>query len=90
MRKVERNGQTMVQGKTITGRADYGYCPLCLYAFKNHQTLNNHVRLHFCVTMVCGLADCWYVSHSTESMWKHAATHGLTTAEPIAVNTKKK
>ena len=90
MKKVERSGQMMVQGKSIKGSMDYGYCPLCLYASQNHWTLNNHVRLHFRMTMACGMPNCWYVTHSTESMWKHAASHGLHTAEPIAVNPKKK
>ena len=66
------------------GQVDAGYCPLCLYSSQSHLMLNNHVRLHFLTSMVCGMADCWYVSHSAESMWKHAAEHGLATAEPIA------
>ena len=28
MKKVERSGQTMVQGKMVMERVDYGYCPL--------------------------------------------------------------
>ena len=47
MKKVERSGQTTVQVKTISGRVDYGYYPLCPYASQNHRTLNNHVCLHF-------------------------------------------
>ena len=90
MRKVERNGQVMVQGKLISASATYGYCLLCPYASQNHRTLNNHMRLHFHTTMACGMPDGWYVSHSTESMWKHAIYHGLQIAEPIAVSTKKK
>ena len=90
MRKVERSGQTTVRGKSIKGSVDYGYCPLCPYAFQNHQTLNNHVWLHFRLSMACGMLDCWYVTHSAESMWKHAAKHGLHTAEPIAINPPKK
>ena len=62
MRKVERSSQTMVWGKSIKGSVDYGYCPLCLYAFQNHRTLNNHVRLHFRLTMACRMPDCWYVT----------------------------
>ena len=90
MRKVERSGQTTVRGKSIKGSVDYGYCPLCPYASQNHRTLNNHVRLHFRLTMACGMPDCWYVTHSVESMWKHAAKHGLHTAEPVAINPPKK
>ena len=90
MRKVERSGQITVRGKSIKGSVDYGYCPLCQYASQNHRTLNNHVRMHFCLSMACGMPDCWYVTHSADSMWKHAAKHGLHTAEPIAINPPKK
>ena len=90
MKKVERSGQTMVRGKSIKGSVDYGFCPQCPYASQNHRSLNNHVRLHFRLSMACGMSDCWYVTHGAEAMWKHAAKHGLHTAEPMAINPKKK
>ena len=90
MRKVERSGQTMVREKSIKGSVDYGYCPLCPYASQNHRTLNNHVWLHFRLSMACGMPDCWYVTHSAESMWKHATKHRLHTGEPITINPPKK
>ena len=73
MNRIEKNGQIMVGGKTLQGRVDYGYCPLCPYASQNHLMLNNHIWLHFHVSMVCRMADCWYVSHNADDMWKHAA-----------------
>ena len=90
MRKVEWSGQTMVRGKVIKGNVDYRYCPLCPYASQNHQTLNDHIRMHFRVTMACGMPDCWYVTHSADSMWKHATKHGLYIAEPAAPPFAKK
>ena len=90
MNPIEKNGRIMVSGKTLQGRADYGYCPLCLYASQNHRTLNNHIQLHFRISMVCGMLDCWYVSHNADDMWKHAAGHGLATTEPITKHAKKK
>ena len=84
MRKVEQSGQKTVRGKNIRGNVDYGYCPLCPYTSQNHWTLNNHVLMHFCVTMACSMRDCWYVSHNANSMWKHAAQHRLQIAEPMA------
>ena len=89
MRKVERSDQITVQGKSIKGSVDYRYCPLCPYASQNHWTLNNHVQLHFRLSMACGMPDCWYVTHNADSMWKHAAKHGLHTAEPFAINPPK-
>ena len=90
MNHIEKSGQIMIGGKSIQGRVDYGYCPLCPYASQIHRTLNNHVWLHFRVSMACRMVDCWYVSHNAEDMWKHAAGHGLATAEPIAQRNKKK
>ena len=90
-RKVERNGSLIYKGKVVQGKVTYGYCPFCSYASTNHQTLNNHIRMHLCLTLACGMKDCWFVTHGSDAMWKHAAAvHGLTTSEPIAVNTKKK
>ena len=90
MKKVQRSGQMMFRGKSIKGSMDYRYCLLCPYASQNNRTLNNHVQLYSRVTMACGMPNCWYMTHSAESMWKHAASHGLHTAEPITVNPKKK
>ena len=90
MREVERSGQITVRGKSIKGSVDYGYCPLCPYASQNHRTLNNHVRLHFHLSMVCRMPNCWYITHTVDSMWKHAAKHGLHTAKPVTVNPSKK
>ena len=90
MNSIEKSSQITIGGKSLQGRVDYGYCLLCPYASQNHQMLNNHIRLHFHVSMACRMADCWYVSHNAEEMWKHAAGYGLATAEPIIKHTKKK
>ena len=68
MKKVEKNGHITVWGKAISGKADYGYCFLCPYASQNHWTLSNHVRMHFHVSMACRMKDCWFVSHSADTM----------------------
>ena len=88
-RKVERSGQLIYKGRAVQGKVYYGYCPFCTYASTNHRTLNNHIRMHLRLTLVCRMKDCWFVTHSSKTMWKHAASHGLTTSEPITVNTKK-
>ena len=88
-KKVERHGQIVWKGRSVSGKVSYGYCPFCSYASTNHRTLNNHIRMHLCLSLACGMPDCWFITHSTESMWKHAATHQLQTSEPIAVYKKK-
>ena len=89
-RKVERSGQLIYKGRSVQGKVYYRYCPFCTYASTNHWTLNNHIQMHLRLSLACGMPDCWFITHSSKSMWKHAATHGLTTSEPITVYTKKK
>ena len=89
-KKVERGRQLAYKGRIVKGKVYYGYCPFCTYALQNHRTLNNHIRMHLHLTLACGMLDCWFITHGLESMWKHAATHRLTTSEPIAVYSKKK
>ena len=88
-RKVEKSGSLIYKGRVIQGKVTHGYCPFCSYASTNHRTLNNHIRMHLHLTLACGMKDCWFVTHNSDLMWKHAAYHGLHTSEPIAVNKKK-
>ena len=90
MNHIEKNGHIMYGGKVMQGKLDRGYCPLCPYNSQSHQMLNNHVRLHFCLTMVCGMPDCWQVAHNADDMWKHTVEHNLVTAEPIAQTKRSK
>ena len=89
-RKVEKSGSLIYKGQVVQGKVTYGYSPFCLYASTNHRTLNNHIRMHLHLTLACRMKDCWFVTHSSDLMWKHAASHGLTISEPIMVTTKKK
>ena len=89
-RKVEKTGTLVYKGRVVQGKVTYRYCPFCSYASTNHWTLNNHIQMHLCLTLACGMKDCWFVTYSSDLMWKHAASHELTILEPIAVNTKKK
>ena len=87
--KVEKSGSLIYKGRVIQGKVTHGYCPFCSYASTNHRTLNNHIRMHLHLTLACGMKNCWFVTHNSDVMWKHAAYHGLNTSEPIAVNKKK-
>ena len=88
-KKVEKCGSLVYKGWVIEGKVAHGYCPFCSYTSTNHRTLNNHIWMHLHLTLACGMKDCWFVTHNSDLMWKHAAYHGLNTSEPIAVNKKK-
>ena len=88
-RKVEKSGSLIFKGRNMQGKVTHGYCPFCSYASTNHRTLNNHIWMHLRLTLACGMKDCWFVTHNSGVMWKHAAYHGLHTSEPIVVYKKK-
>ena len=92
MTKLDQSGMAQLPGKGLPIKVAHRYCSMCSYASENHQTLNNHVRLHFRMTMVCGFPDCWEVWHNATTMWTHTRTHGFTVSEPCATRppTKKK
>ena len=89
-RKVEKSGSLIHKGKVVQGKVTYEYCPFCSYASTNHRTLNNHIRMHLHLTLACRMKDCWFVTHSSDHMWKHAASHRLTILEPIVTSSKKR
>ena len=89
-RKVEKSGSLIYKGKVVQGKVTYGYCPFCSYASTNHRTLNNHIQMHLRLTLACSMKDGWFVTHSSDHMWKHTASHGLTISEPIAMSSKKR
>ena len=86
MAKKEKSGTTRFEGKPLQGKVSHGYCPMCPYA----RTLNNHVWLHYRMTMVCGYPGCWEVMHNANAMWAHARTHGYSVAEPCAPRSASK
>ena len=88
-RKVGKSGSFIYKGWVVQGKVMHRYCPFCSYASTNHRTLNNNIRMHLHLTLACGMKDCWFVTHNSDVMWKHATYHGLNTSEPIAVNRKK-
>ena len=90
MAKIEKSGTTRLEGKTLPAKVGHGYCPMCPYASQNHRTLNNHVRAHFRMNMVCGYPDCWEVIDNADRMWNHARSHGFSVAEPCARPPPKK
>ena len=88
-RKVEKSGSLIYKGRVVQGKVTHGYCPFCSYASTNHCTLNNHIQMHLRLTLACGMKDCWFVTHNSDVMWKHAAYHGLNTSEPIVCEQKE-
>ena len=74
----------------VQGKVTYGYLPvLLLHINKSLDLKQPHPDApvpHF----GCGMKDCWFVTHSSDLMWKHAASHGLTISEANRGGLQKK
>ena len=66
-KKVEKHGQMLWKGHSVSGKVSYGYCPFCSYASTNHRTLNNHIRMHLRLSLACRMPDCWFITHSARA-----------------------
>ena len=53
-------------------KANIGFCGLCDYYVGNSMTLNNHVRMHLRLGLVCVLGDCFFFTTKAEDMLSHA------------------
>ena len=62
--KVEKHGEMLWKGRSVSGKVSYGYCQFCSYASTNHRILNNLIRMHLRLSLACGMPDCWFITHS--------------------------
>ena len=82
-KKVDKHGQMLWKGHSVSSKISYRYCPFCFYASTNHWMLNHDILIHLHLSLACGMPDCWFITHSAESMWKpccypqasHLGTH---------------
>ena len=56
---------------TDTKPTALGYCPTCSYATGNNQSINNHIRAHYCLLLECGYTRCDFVQSDCGEMYKH-------------------
>ena len=53
--------------KTVSGC----YCPLCVYLVGNHMTMNNHIRYHLQLALVCHIKHYFHIETQAEGIWNH-------------------
>ena len=47
------------------------YCPLCVYIVGNNMTMNNHIRYHLWLVLLCRIKHCFHIETQAKGMWKH-------------------
>ena len=70
------------------------YCSLCDYVVQNHPSVNNHVRMHLHLSLLCTINGCFHIEHRCNNMWTHVTReHGIPSthvAVPLSRRSKKK
>ena len=61
-------GNKKVDSKMVTK----GYCPFCGYSTGNNGSINNHIHIHYCLVLECGLSNCSAMLYDAEHMVTHA------------------
>ena len=47
------NAQSRAKMQLLSGLVDVNFCPLCLFWSTNNETLNNHIRKHYRMGLIC-------------------------------------
>ena len=47
------------------------YCSLCDYVVQKHLLINNHVRTHLRLSLLCTINGCFAIERSCNDMWDH-------------------
>ena len=64
------------------------YCTLCDYIVQNHPSVNNHMRTHLWLSLLCTIDGCFTIKHDCTDMWNHTNhEHGIS-ASQLAVKMK--
>ena len=86
------SGLTMEDGKKKS--TSKCYCSLCDYVVQNHPSVNNHFRMHLCLSLLCTINGCFHIEHGCNSMWAHVTKeHNIPSAHaavPLSRRSKKK
>ena len=54
------------------------FCGFCKYLVGKHLSINNHLRMHLHLALVCCLGSCFHIEVSANEMWNHGVkVHGI-------------
>ena len=66
------------------------YCSLCDYVVQNHPSINNHVRTHLCLSLLCTINGCFNIEHGCNDMWGHVTReHNIPSGHAVVPPSKK-
>ena len=79
--KYDAISKENVQRADETKPSALGFCATCSYASGNHQSINNHIRVHYRLLLECGHSRCAFVHADCKEMYRHGITKHQHTKE---------
>ena len=66
------------------------YCLLCDYLVQNHPSINNHVRMHLRLSLLCTINGCFHIENGCNNMWAHVTKeHNIPSGHSVVPPSKK-
>ena len=66
------------------------YCSLCDYVVQNHPLINNHIRTHLHLSLLCTINGCFQIKHGCNNMWLHVTReHDIPSGHAAVPSLKK-
>ena len=66
------------------------YCSLCDYVVQNHPSINNHVCMHLCLSLLSTINGCFHIEHGCNDMWLHITREHNIPSRHVAVTPSKR
>ena len=66
------------------------YCLLCDYMVQNHPSINNHIRTHWHLSLLCTINGSFHIEHGCNDMWAHVTKEYNIPSGHVAVPPSKK
>ena len=65
------------EGGGKTKMKSEGFSPFCSFKNTRHDAINDHIRMHLRMLLVCWVGTCFHIEVSCATMWTHAKeVHG--------------
>ena len=50
------------------------FCPFCDFKISKHDVLNDHIRMHLRMFLICRVDGCFHIEQECAAMWNHGTT----------------
>ena len=63
-----------IQGTEKKKTFSDAFCPFCDFKISKHDVLNDHIRMHLRMFLICRVDGCFHIEQECAAMWNHGTT----------------